>query len=173
MLNNSINAYPARTWSSQQLFPDWPMPILSRTWLLPASTSLPLGTDTEASLLPTLKCQPKGDPDQLTLIPINTSFLGTLPYLSHICDHQARAYLIFPGPTGGNYSNFSSFVQGYGGILSIDPARSPKRSDSYLYSTCNFPLSHSVPAPFVTILYHTFTFLINLQRKGKGKGKGG
>ena len=116
------------------------MPILLRTQLLPASTSLPLGTDTEASLLPTLKCQPKGDLDQLTLIPINTSFLGTLPYLSHIRGHQTRAYLTFPGPTGGKYSNFSSLVQGYQGILSIDPARSPKRSDSYL---CFYSFTHS------------------------------
>ena len=108
------------------------MSILSRTWLLLALTSLLLGTNTKAHLLPTLKCQPKGNPDQLTLIPINISFLETLPYLSYIHSHQIGVYLTFPGPTRRKYSSFSSLVQGYRGILSIDLVCSPKRSDSYL-----------------------------------------
>ena len=41
------------------------MPILSKTQLLLALTSLPLGTNTEASLSPTLKCQSKGVPNHL------------------------------------------------------------------------------------------------------------
>ena len=146
------------------------MPILSRTWLLRASTSLLLGTDTEASLLLALKCQPKGDLDQLTLIPINTSFLGTLPYLSHICDHQTRAYLTFPGPTGGKYSNFSSLVQGYQGFLSIDLAHSTKRSDSHLCFYLQIsPLTicpHSVPHYFVSYIH---TLNKPLEEKGKEK----
>ena len=35
---------------------------LSKTRTIPASTALPLGTDTEASLSPALKCQPNGVP---------------------------------------------------------------------------------------------------------------
>ena len=83
-VNTSFNAYPLGTQPSIAILPGWPMPILHRPWLLPASTSLPLGTDTEASLSPALKCQPKGVPNQLTWFQLTNPFFESIHLLPNI-----------------------------------------------------------------------------------------
>ena len=50
------------------------MPILSKTQLFPAMTSLPLGTDTEASLSPALNANPRGFQIATLSIPLITSY---------------------------------------------------------------------------------------------------
>ena len=81
------------------IFPMSSMPILSKTQLLPALTSLPLGTDTEASLLPASNANPRGF-DIVTHNPtdnFNTSKSLPLTYPIYQQSHQSKVYLTIPG----------------------------------------------------------------------------
>ena len=60
------------TWHLVAIFPRRSLPILSKTWLFHTFASLPLGSNTETSLSPTLKCQPKGVPDCISHNPTHT-----------------------------------------------------------------------------------------------------
>ena len=69
-------------------------------------TSLPLGTDTEAILLPASNDNPRGfqivthNPTD-NFIPVE-AFLYLIPFISQ--SHQSRAYLTNPGSDWGKYS---------------------------------------------------------------------
>ena len=74
------------------------MPILSKTQLSTAMTSLPLGTNTKASLLPNLNVNPRGF--QIVSHNPNDNFLSAEAFLYLIPfqqSHQSKVYLTILG----------------------------------------------------------------------------
>ena len=74
-------------------------PILSKTWLFHMLASLPLGFDTETSLLLILKCQPKGVPDRISHDPTDALHQQKpfiLLELNHLQSHQSKSVLTHP-----------------------------------------------------------------------------
>ena len=101
-------------------FPRRSKSILSKTWLFPILTSLPFGSDTEASLSPTLKCQPKGVPDCISHNPTDTSYQQKPYILLELTIYKVislQVYLTIPGSKWGKYL-VSSLVHG---ILKSSP----------------------------------------------------
>ena len=111
ILHRTSIAKPIQIWTRPFManLPKRSILILSKTQLFHTLTSLPLGSNTEASLSPTLKCQPKGVLDYISHNPTNTLHQRKPYILLELTIYEVislRVYLTIPGSNQGKYLRF-------------------------------------------------------------------